>query len=67
MRNTKICPKCGSSDVMEIPGGHEGGANWLPVGWGSVPIDRFVCCSCGHAEEWIRANKLQKVKDYWMK
>ncbi len=65
MKNGRICPKCGSNDIIEIPGGYEGGANWLPAGLGTVPIDRFVCCSCGYSEEWIRADKLEKVKRYW--
>ncbi|MGE4276198.1 MAG: hypothetical protein AB7E30_03355 [Lawsonibacter sp.] len=64
MKNTKICPKCGGVDVVGIPGGFIG-KNWLPVGMETVAIDRWVCCSCGYSEEWIEADKLEKVKKYW--
>lgn len=65
MKNTRSCPKCRSGDVVEIPGGHEGGVNWLPTGLRSTPIDRYVCCACGFCEEWIRADKLTKVQKFW--
>lgn len=64
MKHAGVCTKCGSSDVVKIPG-KSPGHNWLPVGLGTVAVDRWVCCSCGYSEEWIEQDKLQNVKKWW--
>ncbi len=64
MKHSEVCPKCGSTDVVKIPGGIIG-ENRLPVGLTVVAIDRWVCCSCGYSEEWIETDKLEKVKKHW--
>ncbi len=53
MKNTHICPKCGSDDLLEvIPRGKDG--NYISAGFMDfVYVQRFVCAACGYNEEWI--------------
>lgn len=67
MKNTKICPKCSSSDIVIIDGyaGAYGSGNNIMVGatvFSAVPVNRYVCCSCGYTEEWVDQEELEKVK-----
>ena len=57
MKNTKACAKCGSRDIVVIPGGVGGpymGDN-VHVGFLRMPVEvaRYLCCVCGFVEEWI--------------
>ena len=69
MRNTKICPKCNSTDILKMPGlsGGFGSGNNIQTGmsiFSAVKVTRYLCCECGYSEEWIDnkedINKLQK-------
>ena len=67
MKNQKICPKCGGSDLIMIDGydGSNGTGNIITTGmsiFSAVPIDRYICCSCGYTEEWINMEDMDKVK-----
>lgn len=67
MKNSKVCPKCGSVDIFLVPGsaGAYGTGNNIQVGWSNfsaVLVDRFVCGNCGYSEEWIDKEDLQKLK-----
>jgi hypothetical protein len=66
MKNTKICPKCRSNDILRIPGwtGPYGMGNYIPAGlFKVVKIDRYLCCSCGFSEEWITSEEnIEKLK-----
>lgn len=58
MKNTKVCPKCESTDILRIPGKHTGygSGNIIMLGLtalGAVKVTRFVCEQCGYSEEWI--------------
>ncbi len=59
MRNTNICPKCGSKDIVAVPGkiGLFGIGYNIKVKrhgvYDRVRITRYVCCGCGFIEEWI--------------
>ncbi|MBP5225133.1 MAG: hypothetical protein J6Z38_06085 [Lachnospiraceae bacterium] len=69
MKHMKMCPKCGSNDILTVDGycGAYGVGNNIMVGltiFSAVPVDRYVCCSCGYSEEWIRREDIEKVKDY---
>lgn len=68
VKNTRICPKCGSGDIRRFDGatGAYGSGNNLPLGktvFSTVNVNRYVCCSCGYTEEWIDREDLAKVKD----
>ena len=67
MKNTRLCPKCNSSDIVRINGyaGAYGAGNNIRVGmtiFSSVLVDRYVCCHCGYSEEWIRREDVEKLK-----
>lgn len=67
MKNTKMCPKCSSTDLVVVEGwcGSYGTGNNIMVGstiFSAVPIDRYICCHCGFSEEWIRKEDLEDVK-----
>lgn len=67
MKNSKVCTKCDSKDILLVPGsaGAYASGNNIQVGWSNfsaVLVDRYVCCSCGFSEEWIDKEDLDKLK-----
>ena len=67
MKNTSICPKCSSTDILLVPGsaGAYGVGNNIPTGWSNlsaVLVHRYVCCNCGYSEEWINREDILKLK-----
>ncbi|MDE7270929.1 MAG: hypothetical protein K2N81_10710 [Acetatifactor sp.] len=67
MKNTKICPKCNSSDILIVDGyaGAYGSGNNIMTGatiFSAVNVNRYICCSCGYTEEWINQEDIEKVK-----
>lgn len=72
MKNTKICPKCQSNDVIMIPGRAEayGAGNNIKVGatvFSAVLVHRYLCCSCGYSEEWVHTEDISKLKKKYCK
>jgi ribosomal protein S27AE len=69
MKTTGKCTKCGSSDLLRIPGqtGAFGSGNNIPVGktiFSSVKVIRYLCGHCGYSEEWVEsASDLQKLRE----
>lgn len=68
MKNTKICPKCNSRDIVRVDGyaGAYGSGNNIMVGmtiFSAVKVNRYVCCSCGFTEEWIDREDIEKLKN----
>ena len=57
MKNTNICPKCGSQDIIRVLSNPMNkGADRIPVGWTiftAIPVTRYLCGACGYSEEWI--------------
>lgn len=67
MKNTNKCPKCGSSDIIKVPGyaGAYGSGNNIMVGMtikSAVPVDRYLCADCGYSEEWVDIDNIDKIK-----
>ena len=67
MKMKKICPKCGSTDIVVVPGkaGAYGVGNNIQVGltnFSAVLVNRYVCCSCGYSEEWIKKEDIPALK-----
>lgn len=68
MRNSRACPKCQSSDIVRIPGDVRGfgAGNNITLGstiFSSVKVARYLCGSCGFAEQWIdSADDLASIK-----
>lgn len=68
MKNTHICPKCKSEDIVRVPGAD--GVNNIQVGWSifsAIPVHRYVCCECGFSEEWIDRDDILKLKEKYRK
>jgi len=67
MKNTKICPKCNSSDILRFDGysGPYGSGNHIMTGntvFSAVNVNRYICCECGYTEEWIDTEDIERVK-----
>ncbi len=64
MKRTKKCPKCKSSDIIEIPGGRKM-YSFIPTGaFSAINVIKLVCGNCGHIEDWLEDVKdIQKIKD----
>ncbi len=67
MKNSRLCPKCGSADIVRFDGytGAYGSGNNVMVGstiFSGVNVNRYVCCSCGFTEEWIDREDIERVR-----
>ena len=67
MKNTRICPKCSSSNIVRFDGytAAYGSGNNMMTGhtvFSAVNVNRYVCCECGYTEEWIDREDIEKVK-----
>lgn len=66
MKNTKHCPKCGSTDIVRVPdhpSRHASGNNIYTSTFTlvkKIPVIRYVCCECGYVENWV---EMQKERD----
>ena len=52
MKTSRTCPKCGSYDILRVPGksGAYGVGNNIQMGmtyFSAVLVHRYVCCKCG--------------------
>ena len=68
MEKTRSCAKCGSSEILRIPGsvGAFGSGNNIQLGatlFSSVKVTRYLCGDCGFLEEWVESADLQKLRD----
>ncbi len=67
MKNSGICPKCGSNDIMRVDGhaGAYGSGNNIMLGmtiFSAVKVNRYICMNCGFTEEWIDREDLGKIR-----
>ena len=66
MKNTKICTKCASTDIVRFDGtvgGYGAGNNIYISALRAVKVNRYICCRCGFCEEWIDREDLEKVRN----
>lgn len=68
MKQSKSCPKCGSTEILRVEGsvGSHGAGNNLAMGksiFSAIPLPRYVCCSCGYAEEWVDSRDLYQLRE----
>ena len=66
MKNSSICPKCQSTNVIRIDGhvGAYGTGNNVMTGrtiFSAVYVNRYICCSCGFSEEWIDEKDIENI------
>ena len=67
MKYSHVCPKCGGTDILFIPGkaGAYGTGNNIPMGatiFTYVKVHRYLCAACGYSEEWIDREDIPKLK-----
>lgn len=67
MNKTGVCPKCGGREILYAQGesGPFGVGNNIPTGmtiFSRVPVDRYICASCGYVEEWMGRAELDRLK-----
>ena len=70
MKRTNTCPKCGSREIIRVPGleGGFGPGNIIQLGmalfkFNAIDVTRYVCGHCGYSEEWIdNPDDLEKIK-----
>jgi len=72
MRNSGICTKCRSTDLVRVEGynGAQGADNGILIGsvFGMVYISRYICLRCGFVEEWVDAGSaLEKIRKKYKK
>ena len=71
MKETGVCPKCGGADIVRVPGGvrstMDNTQNFVIRGFQRAPVDRYICCTCGYSEEWLRKSNLDDIKERWAK
>ncbi len=70
MKNTNICPKCQSTDILRINGEHsfDDVGNNIKIGvFGQVIVNKYLCCNCGFTEEWVDNDALEKIKKKYKK
>lgn len=70
LKNTRQCPKCGSTDIVRIPDNpnrHASGNNIYTSTYtlfGKIPVIRYVCCECGYVENWVETTQeLSEIKN----
>lgn len=60
MKNTQLCPKCDSYEVVRIKGGSAwtGYQNFIRASAiKMIFVTRYLCTNCGFSEEWVEASK----------
>jgi hypothetical protein len=68
MKNSKLCPKCKSNEIIKVPGkvGAYGTGNNISTGltiFSAVPVTRYLCGNCGFSEEWIdQPQDIEKIR-----
>lgn len=65
MKNKKICPKCGSDEILRFNGETDNLYGGIMPGttiFSAVAVDRFVCCNCGFVEHWVRKGDIEKLR-----
>jgi hypothetical protein len=55
MKQSNVCPKCGSSDLLRIPTlpGEISDIAVGDLGMRSVTITKYICSACGYIEHWV--------------
>ncbi len=69
MKNTNICPKCGSRDIVRVPDNQMRYSSGNNIYTSTVtlakkvPVIRYVCCGCGYVENWVESERgLKEIK-----
>ena len=68
MKKSGKCPKCGTREIVLVPGKLVPAGNGRSIMLGhsalsSALIDRYICLECGYSEDYFDENELQKITD----
>ena len=68
MKQSKVCPKCRSTEILRVEGyvGAHGTGNNIMLGktiFSAIAVPRYVCCRCGYAEEWVDSRDLYQLRE----
>ena len=67
MKHGKICPKCGSTEILVLKGSLWKDGVFLPAGFmlSPVPLSRRICALCGYVESWIEnQTDIKRLEDH---
>lgn len=65
MRDSRICKKCNSNDVVKVP--YRTGVRneryniSVNMGINYIDIETYVCCNCGYVESWVTSEEVNFV------
>ncbi|HNX16604.1 MAG TPA: hypothetical protein PKO28_04525 [Bacilli bacterium] len=67
MKNTKVCPKCHSENIVRYDeffgqSASNQGTFLRTSMFSGVNLRIYVCCNCGYSEIWVDEEDLEKVK-----
>jgi len=65
MKNSGVCSKCQSGNIVKFEGVIGRPGEQVQIGFittSAVPMHKYVCCNCGFVEEWIDNENLEKVE-----
>ncbi|WP_298030134.1 hypothetical protein [uncultured Dysosmobacter sp.] len=66
MKNSRKCPKCGSTDIVCCKAVVKGAYDRIQRGIvAQADTDRWVCCACGYCELWVDQEALKDLREYW--
>lgn len=68
MKQTNACPKCGGTELLQVPDGVDSTGISLHLGlFHRVPVSRWVCTRCGYAESWVDKPYLPELREQYEK
>ena len=68
MKYKKLCPKCGSADLICFvnDGFLDSSEKGIAVGmtiFSNVSVERYICCQCGYTEQWVDPRSIPQLKE----
>ena len=71
MKHSRICPKCGSKEIIMImertPSGNDNGNHIYCGHYSYASIWRYICCDCGYTEQYVNKPEIKKIREYYNK
>ncbi len=66
MKKSGKCPKCGSKELIKVPGNVKPASSGRFIMAGlthksSIIFDRYVCSNCGYSEEYFDNDGIKKL------
>ena len=65
MKQSRICPKCGSKEVILVMA-HSGSHIYCGNAT-HASIWHYICCDCGYSEQYINKPDIKNIREYYNK